>query len=447
MVIKNSQELFKQAQEVMVGGVNSPVRSFQAVGGQPLVIKSGKGAQIFDEDGQAYTDYCLSWGALIFGHAHRNVVLAAKKTAERGISFGTTTKAEIDIAQFITRCIPSLELIRFVNSGTEATMSAVRLARGFTKRPLVVKFDGCYHGHFDDFLIKAGSGVAHLKESSSLGIPQSHVENTLSLPYNNIEILAETLERYRDQIACVIIEPVAGNMGVIPAELNFLKTLRELTKKYNIVLIFDEIMTGFRGCLGGLQNEIGIVPDITCLGKIIGGGFPVGAYGGRKDIMSGLAPLGGVYQAGTFAGNPVVMRAGLAMLKILNREFYSSLNKRCEDFSSGLNAFFKDNSIPAYLSVYKSMMSLRFQAGGVSNYEEAQAASNAALYPKLFHYLLAKGIYWPPADLESFFVSGMHTRKDLNTLSETVQKFFLNKNESIVVNANRPTQQKEMNNV
>ena len=448
MVIKNSEELFKQAQEVLVGGVNSPVRSFKSVGGQPLVIKYGKGAQMFDEDGRAYTDYCLSWGALIFGHAHRNVVLAAKKTAERGISFGTTTKTEIDIAKFITRCIPSVELIRFVNSGTEATMSAVRLARGFTKRSLVVKFDGCYHGHFDDFLIKAGSGVAHLKESSSLGIPQSHIENTLSLPYNDTAILSKTLERYHDQIACVIIEPVAGNMGVIPARLDFLRTLRELTQKYNIVLIFDEIITGFRTRLGGVQDDIGIFPDITCLGKIIGGGFPVGAYGGRKDIMSCLAPLGGVYQAGTFAGNPVVMRSGLAMLKALNKDFYATLNKRCEDFVDGLNAFFKEGSVSAYLSSYKSMMSLRFQAGDVVNYEEARAASNDVVYAKLFHYLLAKGIYWPPADLESFFVSGMHTKKDLNVLTEAVKNFFSNENKPLQDNANKySTQQKEMNNV
>ncbi len=286
MAFPKSIELFEQARQVLVGGVNSPLRSFKAVGGTALVVKSGKGAQIWDQDGNAYTDYCLGWGALIYGHAHRNVVLASKRTAERGISFGITTRAEIDLAQFIVSAVPSIERIRFVNSGTEATMSAIRLARGYTKRDLVVKFDGCYHGHVDDLLTKAGSGVADLHESSSEGIPSSHIKNTLSLPYNDIAVLTATLERYRNQIACVIIEPVAGNMGVIPAEPEFLKTLRALTKKYQIVLIFDEIITGFRTNLGGAQSDLGIVPDLTCLGKIIGGGYPIDAYGGKKILWN-----------------------------------------------------------------------------------------------------------------------------------------------------------------
>ena len=430
MNLKNSSQLSQEANKVMVGGVNSPVRSFKAVGGQPILMQRGKGAVIYDEDGNAYTDYCLSWGALILGHAHRNIVLAAKKAAERGLSFGTTTKAEIDIAKHITRCFPSMELIRFVNSGTEATMSAIRVARGFTKKNLIVKFDGCYHGHFDDLLTKAGSGVVHLKESSSLGIPQSHIDNTFSLPYNNIQTLVKILDTHKDQIACVILEPVSGNMGVIPAQPDFLKVLRELTRKYNIVLIFDEIITGFRTTVGGVQSEFGIVPDLTCLGKTIGGGFPIGAYGGRKDIMSGLAPLGGVYQAGTFSGNPVVMRAGLAALKLLNIDFYRTLNDRCAGFADSLNRFFKENGIPAHLSAFKSMMSLRFRAEEVADYEQAQAASNAELYAQLFHHLLAQGIYWPPADLESFFVSGMHTKKDLNVLLEEIKKFFISRQSS-----------------
>ena len=325
MRMNRSEEYFDKAQKFMVGGVNSPVRSFNGVGGNPLVMKYGRGSKLYDYDNNAYTDYCLSWGALILGHAHRNVVLSAKKTLEKGASFGTTTREEVDMAEHICGRVPSIDLIRFVNSGTEATMSAIRLARGFTKRDVIVKFDGCYHGHFDDLLTKAGSGVAQLKESSSQGIPESHIENTISLPINNVEILEKTLTEKKTDIACVIIEPVPGNMGVIPPDIHFLQVLRDLTQKLGIVLIFDEVMTGFRTHPGCVQSEIDIIPDMTCLGKIIGSGFPIGAYGGRKDIMQCLAPLGGVYQAGTFSGNPVVMRAGLAGLRLLTAEFYQNL--------------------------------------------------------------------------------------------------------------------------
>lgn len=425
MINKKSLEYFSEARNIMVGGVNSPVRSFKGVGGSPLVMEYGKGPKLFDVDGNGYTDYCLSWGALILGHAHRNPILAAKKTVERGTSFGATTRAEVDIAKFITRAVPSMDLIRFVNSGTEATMSAIRVSRGYTKKRMIVKFDGCYHGHFDDLLAKAGSGVANLQESSSLGIPASHVENTLSLPYNNTAVLVETIERHKDEIACVIIEPVAGNMGVIPGHKEFLKTLREITKKNKIVLIFDEIMTGFRTSLGCVQGDYGIEPDMTCLGKIIGGGFPVGAYGGRKEIMECLSPLGGVYQAGTFAGNPVVMRAGLATLKLLNKDFYRTLNERCDTFAVDLNEYFAKEKLPVRLSVYKSMMSFRFSDQPVVNYDDARAAASDEIYAKLFWHLLGKGIYMPPADLEAFFVSGMHTKKDLAELSAAVKSFFV----------------------
>ncbi|MCK5579970.1 MAG: glutamate-1-semialdehyde 2,1-aminomutase [Candidatus Omnitrophica bacterium] len=421
---ENSSRIFSDAKKIMVGGVNSPARSFQSVGGQPLVMKYGRGSKLYDEDGNSYTDYCLSWGALIFGHAHRNAILAAKKTVERGISFGTSTRAEVDIARHIVKCVPSIEMVRFVNSGTEATMSAIRLARGYTKRPIVIKFDGCYHGHVDDLLTAAGSGVANLKESSSLGIPKSHIENTISLPYNNVEVLEKTLATQKDKIACVILEPVAGNMGVIPADVTFLKTLRNLTKKYKIVLIFDEIMSGFRTNPGCVQADVNITPDMTCLGKIVGGGFPIGVYGGRKDIMRCLAPLGGVYQAGTFSGNPVVMRAGLATLKLLNNDFYAKLNQRTENFAKEINAFFEENDIDAYMSNYKGMMSIRFAKGPVKNYKDAQEASSNEKYGKLFNHLLKRGIYWPPADLESFFVSGMHSKKDLAGLMEALKEFF-----------------------
>src|SRR3989338_1339235 len=297
MSFKNSSKIFAQASRVMVGGVNSPVRAFKAVGGNPLIIQRGRGARFFDVDGNAYTDYCLSWGALILGHDHPQVLKAARTGIGYGTSFGTTTEHEVEIAQFITKHVPSVDMVRFVNSGTEAAMSAIRLARGFTGRDKVVKFDGCYHGHCDDLLTTAGSGVAGLPASSSRGIPASRVQNTFSLPYNDVNELNIVLDRHWKNIACVIVEPVAGNMGVIVPDKAFLKTLRTLTKKYGIVLIFDEVMTGFRTNSGGVQADLGIIPDMTCLGKIIGGGFPVGAYGGRKDIMRHLAPFGALYQS------------------------------------------------------------------------------------------------------------------------------------------------------
>jgi len=427
----NSNKYFNDAQQVMVGGVNSPVRSFNGVGGQALVMKYGRRQKLFDYDNNAFTDYCLSWGALICGHAHRNVILATKKTVERGTSFGTSTREEIDIAQHIVKHVPSIEQVRFVNSGTEATMSAIRLARGFTGREMLIKFDGCYHGHFDDLLTKAGSGVAQLQESSSQGIPKSHVANTLSLPYNDTEVLEKTINKHKDKIACVIIEPVAGNMGVIPASEEFLKTLRSLTKKHGIVLIFDEIMTGFRTNTGCVQSDFDIIPDMTCLGKIIGGGFPVGAYGGRKDIMSCLAPLGGVYQAGTFSGNPVVMRAGFSTLKLLDKKYYTALNKKCETFTVNMNQHFKDHQCDVHISHYKSMMSIRFRKESVLNYQDAGDAAGGEAYQRLFHHLLQDGIYWPPADLESYFVSGVHTQNDLDHLTQSLSKFFKKKRKDV----------------
>jgi len=424
MRTNQSLHYFNQAKKVMVGGVNSPVRSFKGVGGNPLVMKYGRKSKLIDQDNNEYTDYCLSWGALILGHAHRNVVLAAKKTVEKGVSFGTTTREEVEIAELIVASVPSIELIRFVNSGTEATMSAIRLARGFSKRSKIVKFDGCYHGHADDLLTKAGSGVAQLVESSSEGIPQEHIENTISLPYNDMTALEKTLTQGKDDIGCVILEPVAGNMGVIPAKEEFLKAARDLTERFNIILIFDEIMTGFRTQRGCVQSDYGIFPDITCLGKIIGGGFPIGAYGGRKDIMECLAPAGGVYQAGTFSGNPVVMKSGLASLRLLNEDFYKCLNERCEDFALSLNQYFQDNHVDAHLVHYKSMMSIRFRKEEVANYTDALAAAGDEKYAQLFHHLLEHGIYWPPADLEAFFVSGMHSIKELNELSVVLQEYF-----------------------
>ena len=415
----------KTAQKFLVAGVNSPVRAFKAVGGNPLMMARGKGNKLFDTNGRSYTDYCLSWGALILGHAHQDVIKAVQNAVKNGVSYGTTTKPEIEIAQFIVKHVPSIDMVRFVNSGTEATMSAIRLARGFTKRSKIIKFDGCYHGHSDDLLAMAGSGVAFLAASSSQGIPAAHIQDTLSLPFNNTQTLINTIERHHTDLACVILEPVCGNMGVINPDKGFLKTLRALTSKYNIVLIFDEVMSGFRTSLGCAQSDLGIIPDMTCLGKIIGGGFPVGAYGGRADIMKHLAPLGCVYQAGTFSGTPIVMQAGLATLKNLNSKVYKNLNTICDDFVGQTNAFFKTANVDAHLVNFKSMISLRFRSEPVYNYVDAQKASSNEIYAKLFHHLLRRGIYWPPADLEAYFVSTCHTQKDLDDLKKAIKDFFI----------------------
>jgi len=402
------------AQKVMVAGVNSPVRAFKAVGGNPLVMERGRGSKLFDVDGHAYTDYCLSWGALILGHAHQDVVKTVQNAVKKGISYGTTTKPEIEIARFIAKHVPSVDMVRFVNSGTEAAMSAVRLARGFTKRNKIIKFDGCYHGHSDDLLA-----------ASSQGVPKVHIQDTLSLPFNDTQTLTNTIERHHADIACVILEPVAGNMGVVNPKKDFLKATRTLTKKYKIVLIFDEVMSGFRTNLGCAQSDLGVIPDMTCLGKIIGGGFPVGAYGGRRDIMKHLAPLGGVYQAGTFSGNPVIMQAGLATLKNLTPAAYNRLNNMCDDFVTRTNILLKTADVRAHLVNYKSMISIRFRSQPVYNYVDAKNASSKKIYAKLFHHLLRQGIYWPPAELESFFVSTKHTVKDLSHLSAQITKFFI----------------------
>ena len=416
-----------RSQKVMVGGVNSPVRAFNAVGGNPLIMEKGRGSKLFDVDGGAYTDYCLSWGALILGHAHKNVIKTIQKAVKNGVSYGTTTRPEIEMAGFIVKHVPSIDMVRFVNSGTEATMSAIRLARGFTKRNKIIKFDGCYHGHSDDLLAMAGSGVAFLSASSSLGIPDAHIQDTLSLPYNDTLTLQNSIERHHKDLACIILEPVAGNMGVIKANPDFLKSLRTLTKKYNIVLIFDEVMSGFRSNLGCAQSDLGIIPDMTCLGKIIGGGFPVGAYGGRKDIMKHLAPLGGVYQAGTFSGNPIVMQAGLATLKNLTSNTYKSINSICNNFVTKTNSYLKSFNVPAHLVNYNSMISIRFRSEAVYNYTDARNASSDKIYAELFHHLLRQGIYWPPADLESFFLSSVHNQKDLERLQDSIQKFFIHR--------------------
>ncbi len=424
MAGRRSVEVFDAARAVLVGGVDSPVRSFRAVGGDPLVFRKGLGAKVWDEDGCVYTDYCLSWGAAILGHAQRQVILAVKKTAERGIGFGTTTRAEADLACEIVRRVPSIERIRFVNSGTEATMSALRLARGATGRPLVVKFDGCYHGHADELLIAAGSGVSGLPRSSSAGVPPGHLAETIGLPYNDTASLERAFAEHGPRIAAVIVEPVAGNMGVVVPDRAFLKALRELTRRHGAFLIFDEVMTGFRTHPACVQGELGIFPDLTCLGKIIGGGFPIGAYGGRREIMEALAPMGEVYQAGTFSGTPVVMRAGLATLRRLTPEFYRALNRRAASFAEAVQGWLTRERIPARLEAYGSMFSLRFRPEPVRDAGDAAAAADPDLYARLFQRLLKRGIYLPPAEQETFFLSGAHSKRDLQDLCDALQAFF-----------------------
>ena len=429
MALKNlkttrSKEEFSKASKYLVGGVNSPVRAFKGVGGQALIIDHGKDSKFYDIDGNAYTDYCLSWGALILGHANKEVTAAVNKATRNGFSFGTTTKSEIELAKLISEHVPSIDLIRFVNSGTEAVMSAIRVARGFTNRNKILKFDGCYHGHCDDLLAAAGSGVAFLASSTSKGVPPSHVQNTLSVAYNDTQELFNTIERHRKDLAAVILEPICGNMGVILPSKDFLRTLKELTRKYGIILIFDEVMTGFRSNFAGAQGDLGIKPDLSCFGKIIGGGFPIGAYGGRADIMKKVAPLGDIYQAGTFSGNPIVMSAGIATLKNLNASIYKNLNHLAEKFAKETNEGFQEYNLNVHIACYKSMLSLRFRKEDVFDYSSAQAASSSIIYPKLFHFLLNNGIYLPPADLEAFFISSKHTAKDLNTLRDRLVEFF-----------------------
>ncbi len=364
-------------------------------------------------------------GVLILGHNPVCVQQAIRRQISLGTSFGTTTKSEIELSRLIIKKNPSIKKVRFVNSGTEATMSAIRLARGFTGKTKIVKFDGGYHGHFDDLLITAGSGVTSLKKSSSQGIPASHISNTFTLPFNNTRKVAEVVEKYHKDIAGIIVEPVAGNMGVVLPTKDFLPFLRKITRKYKIILIFDEVMTGFRSNPAGAQGEWGIGPDLTCLGKIIGGGFPIGAYGGRKDIMDKLALSGGVYQAGTFSGNPIVMQAGIATLKGLTASVYKALNRLCEDFSSQMNSYFHENRIAAHFSAYHSMMSIRFSNHDARDYEEVRKASDGRKYSRLFWtFLIAQGIYWPPAELETFFVSAKHSQRDLQVLAQAVKQFF-----------------------
>ena len=424
MEIKKSRKLFDKAQKIIPGGVNSPVRAFRSVGGTPVFIDRGEGCRIWDVDGNEYIDYVGSWGPLILGHNHPVVRSSIEETIQKGTTFGTPTEKEIEIAELICKFVPSIEKVRMVNSGTEATMSAIRLARGFTGRKGIVKFIGCYHGHVDSLLVEAGSGVATLSIPGCLGIPEETVKQTYALPYNNINVVKELFEKDGDKIAAVIVEPVAGNMGVVPPKEGFLECLREITKKNGALLIFDEVMTGFRVSRGGVQELYGIKPDITTLGKIIGGGLPVGAYGGRKDIMSFVAPEGGVYQAGTLSGNPVAMAAGIASIGMLqSMETYKKLEEKANQLHEGILSTAKSAGVDITVNQVGSMMSLSFQAEPVIDYETAKKADGEK-YSKFFHMLLDKGIYIAPSQFEALFISTAHGDMQIEKTIRILESLF-----------------------
>jgi len=404
-----SAEFFERAKKILVGGVDSPVRAFRAVGGTPLIIDRGQGARLWDVDGREYLDFVCSWGALILGHAHPDVVSAVADQAARGTSYGMTSPLEIDLAEQIARALPSVERIRFVSSGTEATMSAIRTARGFTKRDLILKFEGGYHGHSDSFLVEAGSGLATLGISSSAGVPDAFAKLTLNAPYNDLATVETIFRKHAGKIAAVIVEPVAANMGVVPPLAGFLQELREITRREGTLLIFDEVITGFRMAYGGAQNLYEIEPDLTTLGKIIGGGLPVAAYGGRRDIMEMVAPLGPVYQAGTLSGNPLAMRAGLATLPKLEAPgFYDSLNEKSQRLADGLRSALSEAKIPGRVNASGSLLTLFFTADPVRDYGDAKK-SDATRFAAFFREMLERGIFLPPSQFEALFVSAAHT--------------------------------------
>jgi len=411
---------FTEAKKHIAGGVNSPVRAFKSVGGSPIFFASGKGAFVEDIDGNSYMDFVGSWGPLILGHCHTQVVEAICETAKQGTSFGAPTLLETELARLIKSMVPSLELVRFVNSGTEATMSAVRLARGFTKRNCIVKFEGCYHGHGDSFLIAAGSGVATLGIPDSPGVTPGTASDTLIARYNDLDSVKAIFEKYAGKIAAVIVEPVAGNMGVVVPQKGFLEGLRSITAANESLLIFDEVMSGFRVSPGGAQELYGIHPDLSTFGKVIGGGLPVGAYGGRKDIMENIAPLGSIYQAGTLSGNPLAMAAGLATLGYIqkNPEFYMHLEKRSQRFADGLLANCKKAGIPAVLNRVGSMMTLFFtNEKSVLSWDDAKK-SDTAFYARYFQRSLSAGIYLAPSQFEAAFVSSAHSDENIDRAVE-----------------------------
>ena len=418
MNLSTSLELFDRAVNLIPGGVNSPVRACKSVGAEPIFIDRAEGCLIFDADGNRYIDYIGSWGPLILGHRHPAVMDAIVSVLERGTSFGAPIDLEVQLAEMVIEAVPSVEMVRMVNSGTEATMSAVRLARGATGRDIVLKFDGCYHGHADTLLVAAGSGVATLGIPGSPGVPESIARHTLSLPYNDMECLKAVMEKQGDSVACIIVEPIAGNMGLVLPEKGFLEMLRELADRFGAILIFDEVMTGFRVAYGGAQDLFGVYPDLTCFGKIIGGGLPVGAYGGKLDLMSKVAPQGSVYQAGTLSGNPVAMAAGIATLEQLQKDgFYEALDKKADRLLAGLEQAAKKAAIPAQAKRVGSMLGFFFNHKEVKNFDDAKTC-NLDRFSAFYNGLRQKGIYIAPSQFEVLFVSIAH---DTEHIDRTIQ--------------------------
>lgn len=416
-----SQQLWKEANRVLVGGVNSPVRAFKGVGGDPFFAESGEGAYLVDVDGNRYIDYVLSWGPLILGHADPRVGEAVKKALERGASFGVSTEAEIRLAERLTKFVPSMKKVRFVNSGTEATMSAIRLARGVTKRDLIIKIEGCYHGHADGLLVKAGSGLTTLGVPTSPGVPEAYASCTLTLPYNDLEAVEAAYQAHADAIACIIIEPVPGNMGMLLPEPGYLEGLRSITQKQGSLLIFDEVMSGFRAALGGAQARYGVTPDLTTLGKVVGGGLPVGAYGGPASIMDHLSPVGPVYQAGTLSGNPLAMAAGIATLDIIAEPgVFEKLETNMTRLVKGIEDVAKEAGVPVTTAQAGAMAGFFFHEGPVRNYAEATAADTKR-YGKFFWAMLESGVYFAPSQFEAFFISTAHDVREIEHTLEAAR--------------------------
>ena len=420
-----SEELFARAEEVIPGGVNSPVRAFAAVGGTPPFIESAEGAYLIDVDGNRYIDYVGSWGPMIAGHSHPEIVAAVTETAEKGLSFGAPCALEVELAERICEIMPSIDLVRMTNSGTEAAMSAIRLARGATGRDKIIKFEGCYHGHADSLLVKAGSGALTLGVPSSPGVPASLADHTVTLEFNNSEQVREVMAEIGQEVACIAVEPVAGNMNCVPPVDGFLQTLRDCCDEQGSVLLFDEVMTGFRVGLGGAQARYGIVPDVTCLGKVIGGGMPVGAFGGRRDIMQHIAPLGPVYQAGTLSGNPVAMAAGLKNLEIISRpDFFEDLSSRTEQLVNGILAAAEANGIPLRANRVGAMFGLFFTDQPEITRFSQVGACDIERFKRFFHGMLSRGVNMAPSAYEAGFVSAMHGATEIEETIEAAAATF-----------------------
>ncbi|MBW7982035.1 glutamate-1-semialdehyde 2,1-aminomutase [Enterobacillus tribolii] len=424
--MSKSESLYAQAKELIPGGVNSPVRAFTGVGGVPLFIERADGAYLYDADGKAYIDYVGSWGPMVLGHNHpaiRDAVLAA---VERGLSFGAPTEMEVKMAQLVTDLVDSMDMVRMVNSGTEATMSAIRLARGFTHRDKIIKFEGCYHGHADHLLVKAGSGALTLGQPNSPGVPADFAKHTLTCTYNDLDSVRQAFEQYPSEIACIIVEPVAGNMNCIPPQPDFLPGLRALCDKYGALLIIDEVMTGFRVALGGAQEYYGVIPDLTCLGKIIGGGMPVGAFGGRRDVMEALAPTGPVYQAGTLSGNPVAMAAGYACLTEISQPgIYSHLTELTDMLADGLLQAAKTEGVPLVVNHVGGMFGLFFTDQPTVTCYQDVVKCDVERFKRFFHLMLGEGVYLAPSAFEAGFMSLAHTAEDIQRTIDAARRCFI----------------------